>query len=259
MDEHWEREKERREAEAEAFAGRHGEGEFGCWNSQLVEAASWRLACELCRRFPKRYHLIEYHPGGGQSDCLGLMSEKGTININRCGSMHISGPGGNSPAGRVDIRAALMKTGDYRKLLDDVCALARVVPPKSMPSTTPKLLVYRFVAAFLSHAVFGVCRWECRQGYLDTSGSGGGTRTECFKAVPWAATLLTTQRDHPDVDNSDEFWFLTRDGKAEVALHVSGWAAAGRKGAGKDLMALYRKHGRRVWPVVMEVAGALLP
>ena len=152
-----------------------------------------------------------------------------------------------------------MKTEDYHRLLDDVCVLAQLVKPESMPSTTPMTLAYRLIAAFLSHAVFGVHHWECRQGYRDTSGYGGGTMHQYFKPFPWARTRLQPVRGQAAVDNSDEFWFLLCDGKPRLVLHTSGWAARPRAKKGVELMPLYARHGRRVWPVVMEVAGDLLP
>jgi hypothetical protein len=44
--------------------------------------------------------------------------------------------------------------------------------PTRLPPTTPTVLVYRFIAAFLTHATFGRSRWECRNGFFDTAGDG---------------------------------------------------------------------------------------
>ncbi len=39
---------------------------------QIAIAASWRLAAELIRRYPRRFTPVEEHPGSGWSDCLSI-------------------------------------------------------------------------------------------------------------------------------------------------------------------------------------------
>jgi hypothetical protein len=39
---------------------------------QVTIAASWRLAAELIRRYPRRFILVEEHPGSGWSDSLAI-------------------------------------------------------------------------------------------------------------------------------------------------------------------------------------------
>ena len=58
---------------------------------QMEEIASWRLASEMVRRYPNKLSIIETHPGGGQYDCLTLISEVDgiTIHVNRGGSITI--------------------------------------------------------------------------------------------------------------------------------------------------------------------------
>lgn len=241
------------------FVQRHRVENDWDWNRQLMEVASWRLACELYRRFPRQFSLIECHPGGGGGDCLGLLSKEVTLNINRGGTLHIWDRYYNDLVDALPIWPAMMKTENHKRLLDDICAFARLTPPKSMPPTSSQSLVYRFIAAFLSHAGFGVHYWECRQGCLDTAGEGGGTVKRYFKPFPWASALLQPLPNDRALDNSADFWFLLRDGKPKLVLHTSGWAARPRAKKGVELMPLYVKHGRKVWPVVMEVAGGLLP
>ena len=45
-------------------------------NRQLIEAASWRVACELIRRYPDRLIVIETHPADGQYDCLSIYESR---------------------------------------------------------------------------------------------------------------------------------------------------------------------------------------
>lgn len=147
---------------------------------QLVEIVSWRLIAELWRRFPRRFDLIEMHPGGGQYDCLALLS-KGTstvaIDVNRSGgSVHIH----KHVFGTADEMAVYsdwvgrMLGPSPRRVLDLVAHEARLPVPDKLPASTPATLTCRFISEFLSHSFGRLCRWECRNGVEDTSGYTGG-------------------------------------------------------------------------------------
>ena len=59
----------------------------------MNEPLAWRFITEIWRRYPSRFNLIEAHPGGGQYNCLVLMTKgKGArfgIDVNLSGSVHV--------------------------------------------------------------------------------------------------------------------------------------------------------------------------
>ena len=61
-------------------------------SKQVIEALSWKLVSELHRRHPKKFTVIETHPGGGMYDCLCLyaVNESTSIaSLNRAGSFQV--------------------------------------------------------------------------------------------------------------------------------------------------------------------------
>ena len=55
----------------------------------IVEAASWRIATEICRRSPE-IKIRHTRPGGGMYDCLSLVGpSKSHAHFNRVGSFHV--------------------------------------------------------------------------------------------------------------------------------------------------------------------------
>ena len=117
------------------------------------------------------------------------------------------------------------------------------------------LSVHRCV---LSHAVFGVQRWYCINGVEDTSGYGGGIRKTFFVQFSQARERLEI---HETTDffrqPAYRFWFICKEDKPVLCIETNGvvWTAEGKT---SNIMKLFAdKH--RIWPVVMEVAGDLLP
>ena len=234
-------------------------------NRQLLEAASWRIVSELIRRHPDRFKLIETHPGGGTYDCLSLHSKSTAklfhiADFNRPGSFHVFHRFGhdNDPEHieSFEIWQRMMRTDNMKDVLDDVCSRIGLKPRK-VPPSTPEVLVYRFIAAFLSHAVFGREEWECRNGFFDSSGySDCSVRSE-FEQFPGAQERLQVRLDDDLLGEAAyRFWFLLKNGKPKVCFETSGWAWT-KNGKCFDLASLYA-NDRRIWPLVIKVAGGHL-
>jgi len=235
-------------------------------NRQLIETASWRIVSELTRRYPERFRLIETHPADGTYDCLSLHT-KDTINIfhiadfNRPGSFHVFHKFGQDHdpehVESFEIWQRMVHTDDMKEVLDDV-ARKLGLEPRKVPPSSPEVLVYRFIAAFLSHAVFGREKWECRNGFYDSSGySGCSVRSE-FEQFPGAQERLQVKLDNDFLGQpAYRFWFLIKNGKPLVCFETLGCAWT-EKGECFDLASLYKKD-RRMWPLVIGVAGGYLP
>ncbi len=225
-------------------------------NRQLIEIASWRIVSELFRRYPGRFTLIETHPGGGQYDCLTLFQQERKIaDFNRAGRFHVfDGPGKERPLELWDMMA---QDSDTQGPLDLVCSSLGLEVPAKLPPSTPEVLVYRFIAAFLSQASFQKDRWECRNGMLDTSGYGGGPVDEYF--TPFPAVREHLKKTLPDDflnEPAYRYWFILKNGNPVICLQKQGlaWLPEGKS---YELANLYAKE-HRIWPVIWDVAGHLL-
>ncbi|MBF0124056.1 MAG: hypothetical protein HQL60_01815 [Magnetococcales bacterium] len=231
-------------------------------NEQILEIAAWRFVTELVRRFPDRFRIIRTHPGGGQYDCLDLVDyqsqPKMVLSINIEGSIHVHDltP---SNQGRW---SKLVFEKHPRAVLDHLCKVIQVEPPKQSPPSTPAVISYRFIATFLSHAAFGLKkRWQCVNGYLDSSGMCGGPRDEWFKQFPQTTSYRQNKLPN-DVLGQPEyrFWFLVEDGKPRLCLEDSGTLFR-EDGSIVDIAKLYLQQSlpRRIWPLIIQTAADLLP
>ena len=203
-------------------------------NRQLIECASWRMATELVRRDTKLC-IRELHPGGGQYDCLAIVHGKQQwLQLNRSGSVHVFG------GERVHSRV-------WRDIVEDDAALAhwidRLATELGLPGrsavTTHRALTYRVIAAVLSHGAFARQFLEVRSGFCDTSGDGGGIRTNLFAGLKQTQPHFSSRSTETWQDAS-QYWFLLAGGKPVAAWHESGvaWCAGGTQ---VNLMSIYRR------------------
>lgn len=225
---------------------------------QLEEVYSWRLMTEIWRRFPDRFRLAETHPGGGQYDCLSLIDlrpeTKSSLDINRGGSLHVHH--GDAPQSWPDwIQRSQTDTVGF---LNEVCRSLGMASPKSLPSSTPTTITYRFISEFLTHAIGRLETWECRSGFCDTSGYGGGPRKEWFdvfpsiRAAPPPSAMVKTR-----LPAECGYWFLVKDSQPQLCLDTDGRAFK-KSGDVVELPAIYARH-KRIWTLIAETAIELLP
>jgi len=184
-------------------------------NRQVIEAASWRLVCELFRRYPDRFVLIQTHPGGGVYDCLALLNRdhKEVAGFNRDGSMRVCDPPGEVDPTKTysDIWRQVVEADDLKTVVDRIAATLRLPRVHHLPKGTPEVIVYRLIADFLAHTVFGRVEWRCLNGFEDTSGVGGGVRTKWFDRFPLAKDGLRERRkDDVLGEPAYRFWFICR-------------------------------------------------
>lgn len=226
---------------------------------QLAEVLSWRIAVELWRRFPDRFMLLELHPGGGMYDCLTLWERtqnRSVLEINRQGSVHLWPTSGDHQSWQDwDLRFLAVPP---LKFIDELTVALRLPIPKALPPSTAATVAYRFIAEFLTHTVGRLELWECRSGFFDTSGYGGGKRRDFFEKFPALASHPLPQR-HPALqfDFAYYYWFLLRDQEPQLCLNTDGMVFT-TSGAVHDLLPLY-KQKRRIWPLINKAAGSLLP
>lgn len=226
---------------------------------QLDEALSWRLVTELWRRFPDRYCLIETHPGGGQHDCLSLIKFadglQSVLDVNRGGGrvhVHV----GQSPQSWQEwADRMLTEPGQF---LDEIETAIGISPLKTLPKSTPTTICFRYICEFLTHAIGRLERWECRNGFQDTSGYGDGKLESWFNRFPGIETRQPPKRlADGKLDVAYSYWFLVNNEEPVLCLDTDGRVYT-LGGDLHDLVAIYAKR-KRLWPVIAETAIALLP
>lgn len=223
----------------------------------VVEAASWRLASELVRRHPTALRLIRGHPGGGQSDCLWLLplvGEHGDIRLNRVGTIQVLGRFDGRPADEwrpTDWTEYLF--ADPRQFLDRLDRSAGLPSPSQVPSATPTTLTYRVLAAITATAFKTVHPVEIQEGYVDSSGYGGGPN-ENLDAFPIDPQRLRPQPDDFFDQSGYRFWIVVRDGAPVLAIDqtdASAWTSHTPKPF--PLMDLYKQSRRHILTTTLEV------
>ncbi|MGQ0678816.1 MAG: TY-Chap2 family putative peptide chaperone [Actinomycetota bacterium] len=235
---------------------------------QVLEIASWRVAAEMVRRYP-RIRIIQTHPGGGQVDSLSLLLTLGAeprerLDLNRLGGVqyHFRRPNGSQTfKAWPDFWAEFINASDPREPMRKLASFAGLPPVAKLRPATPAVVVYRFVAAFLTHAAFatsfGKSLWGCENGYLDTSDGYGGVWESRFELFPGALDRLKAHEDHdPFGVSAYRFWFLLLNDDPLLCVETSG-SAWDRTGLEYDF-SKYIREDDRIWPVVSEVAGDLL-
>jgi hypothetical protein len=234
-------------------------------NRQIEEILSWRFITEMCRRFPEIFRVVELHPAGGQADCLSLITKndhpRSVIDVNRGGgSVHVFGNTSESDNDTILHTDWLerMASSHPEEFLDEVAREAGLHPPKTLPSSTPKTITYRYIADFLTHAIGHLSRWECRNGFLDTSGTSGGARTEWFQRFPDIKTSRDLRHTNPiKGEYAYNFWFLLKDGLPVICLDTTGKLYRPDRNP-RDLVTLYRRE-KRIWAVIAATAIDCLP
>lgn len=226
---------------------------------QLEEALSWRVVTELWRRFPDRFFLIETHPGGGQYDCLSLIESnnglQSVFDVNRGGgSVHLHR--GRTPQSWPDWVDRML--AEPLRFLDALGEAYGVAPPKSLPKSTPDTISFRYICEFLTHAVGRLERWECRNGFCDTSGWGGGKQESWFSRFPGIENTQPPQAGAKgEIDRAYGYWFLLQDAKPVLCIDTAARLYK-LSGVVHDLAAMYGRH-KRIWPLIAETAVELLP
>ena len=234
---------------------------------RLVYLQSWWVASELLRRHPE-LELIETHPGGGQYDCLSVLSiqssEKLHIDLNRNGRMHIhSGTPSWFDSTRWDIRYPVewsveLEQEDRRQIPRFLEEAAGLLPPAQTPATTPKTLAFRIIYHLLLFSLNEAEYWDVRNGELDSSGMDGDLERPYFDEIESARIALRQSRPlgwKASVPRYD-FWGVLRDDRCLGLLQIDG--TLHRPNAEPvNLMKIYNANKRDILPTAVEVRKLL--
>ena len=171
----------------------------------------------------------------------------GDIRLNRNGSIQIAG----RFDGRPEIDWQPTSWDDYvradpRDFLVRLETAAGLVAPTTVPPATETTLTYRLLAGLAATAIKSVHPIEIQQGYIDTSGYGGGPNP-LLREFAIDGELLRTRDDDFFSEPGYRFWIPVRDGKPLMALEqTSGtaWFPGGTQPV--DVMKLYKSGYRDV-------------
>lgn len=217
---------------------------------------------EIARRSPEELRMLEADPGLGLSDCLGLMDRTGRplLSLTRAGALrlHATLEGESCERRREDFFPAMMELGSMSRAVKSLCAALRIPSYKLLPSTTPTVLAYRYLAALLEQAALASRPWEVRCGYVAADGIGPGERPE-FDLFPLAKKNMraSPRREADGRQPAHSYWFLFVDGDPRLCVSEEGkvWD---RECNEADLVPAYAQR-RRIWPLVSETAASVLP
>ena len=195
---------------------------------RIVNAGSWHVAAEFVRAFPN-VRVFHTHPGGGQYDCLSIVGDALSIDINRAGgSIHVH----DSPAGArsplipgPEWQDLLLRGTAPRELAQRIASGCGLDWPKTTPSTRPHVLVYRVIAQVLEGAVFDPAHWDATTQFFDSSGGMG----DHMGVTP-----------HPEISMlpANKVWVILANDEARAWLWDGwAWTAGGER---RDLYAAYR-------------------
>lgn len=215
----------------------------------IIQAASWRLCSELARRHPRDVRIVELHPGGGQYDCLALVSRgrepRSLLHANRVGSIHANP--GDEAGWQTWSWTDYLTARDLREFLSEVEVALRLDPPPTVPPATPSTLSWRAISTALASEVLGVADLKALSGMLDTSDWEGGPRDELFEAFAGAHEALRRPADGDFLDQpAYRFWFLLRGNDPRVAVESDSGRCWWRDGTEHDLYEDYVANGRRL-------------
>ncbi len=223
---------------------------------QLIEIASWRIISELQNLYPDRFFVIETHPGGGLYDCLSIhesATEECVAHLNRAGSFMTTN---GRHLGKV--WKDMMNSSDPAPIVEAMRVRMGWRRIHDTPPPTPFSVIYDFIATFLMHATFGACRWECRNGFHDTTGYGSGVRSD-FLHFPEVQHRLLKQGDHGmNGQPAYGYWFVRRNGDPRMCIDQDGTVWIRGTDASTRVWDMYQDRGEHMWSTVISIAGSLM-
>jgi hypothetical protein len=173
------------------------------------------------RRHPNGVRLFRGHPGGGQYDVLWIMSIRGSgldVRLNRTGTIqiHCRADGGTNinwePTSWVEYLAS-----DHLEFIRKIEEAAGWRANSELPSPTPTLLTYQVLAALVAFSFKVENPIWIEQGYIDTSGYGGGPNG-LLAAFAIPEHLTAVRDDDMFGEPGYRFWMPVRAGKPLVAI-----------------------------------------
>lgn len=222
---------------------------------RMVNARSWWLATELCRRHAQ-LAIVELHPTDGASDTLGIYDElvdSVIIEINRAGTITTRAGDDSDEFGWIEVFGSEPFETVLR--LERDAGLAPVSKPLK---TTGPLLAYRIISAVVGASQNEKDPWDVRSAYLETYNGDGGVSRHLFEEFRGAQAQREKIGETPLGDPAHGFWGFRRS--YEVEFMIDQWGHLYRREEDPvDLNQRFAEAGHNVWALVSAVLGDELP
>jgi hypothetical protein len=117
----------------------------------VFNGIAWYIAAELIRRNPQSLRVIETHPGGGQYDCISVLTRTAdpqrVVDMNRVGSLHTGMQiDGRDRWGSFDWLQVLQLDDIRENLIRPIEARLGIASPNKSPPTTQQSIGVRVLA-----------------------------------------------------------------------------------------------------------------
>ena len=210
----------------------------------VVEAASWRIVTELCRRTPS-LNIYQYHPGGGQNDCLALMHPTfGTVaDLNRSGTFHARRRLDSGEPARDECWPVWEEVTQtpMQDLVNRASTQIGQAVPARLPASVPRVVVYRSMAAILALHAFAPVMWSCQSAFIDSSGVEGCGGHPLLASFPTAEAALRAEGQTDSERSGVGTWLVLRGDEPLLCLREDGrvWTLGGEA---ENVVVTYRRN-----------------
>lgn len=177
---------------------------------RLREALSWEVAAELVRRHPDELMLAELHPGGGQYDCLTIVSLRNHEKafFNRISMGHINVALRDSMDDRPNWTQVLL-ADDRRTVVELIERNLGMQAPEETPLTTSRSIGYRVISEVILQKALSKNSLFASHGWYDGEMDELNAKVSFFEAVPLAKESLDLSESGELFKSSAaNFWFV---------------------------------------------------
>jgi hypothetical protein len=205
----------------------------------LINAASWRVATEITRRYPSLF-IIESHPA--IYDCLSIMDEDGKHygSFNRLGSFHSFNHRRSAAEEdcKIKIWPMLIEEGSNKDILDTLCESMQLPTVAKLPPSTNRVKSYRFMADWIAIHAFSNRKEKYGKGY-DIRDVKMHSRyidpDEYFPQANKQIQAIDRGNSH-DAKVLTRFWYLLKENKPLGLVDIEGyiWTRSGFEGKVTD-------------------------
>jgi hypothetical protein len=177
---------------------------------RLREALSWEISSELVRRHPEELMLAELQPGGGQYDCMTIVSLHGEEMsfMNRISKGHINVALRHTLDDRPNWTQVLL-ADDRRTVVELIERDMGLVAPRETPLTTGRSIGYRVIAEMILQKALSKNSLFASHGWYDGEIHELNAKMSFFKAIPPAhEALIASMGAELFRSSAANFWFV---------------------------------------------------
>lgn len=176
----------------------------------LKESLSWEISSQLVRRHPEELMLAELQPGGGQYDCMTIVSLRGEEMsfMNRISKGHINVALRDTLDDRPNWTQVLL-ADDRRTVVELIERHMGLVAPQETPLTTSRSIGYRVIAEMILQKALSKNSLFASHGWYDGEMYELNAKIKFFEAIPLAHEALRASKAGKLFKSpAANFWFV---------------------------------------------------